>query len=128
MSKGIDYGLGLSNVDRETGIRYGVIPQGELGDAWFDASELDYGEATCGDCGNPAVEYSDEKHEAFERIRGSFPDYACEACKKTFSSDYAFSEEALGADCPDKHNKLCDSCIARDRLHKEIKREEGDGK
>ena len=38
----IDYGHGLVNIDTETGIRYGVIHQGEVLQAWTDSSEPDY--------------------------------------------------------------------------------------
>ena len=41
---GIDYGRGLTNIDTETGIRYGVISQNEVLQAWADSSEPDYGE------------------------------------------------------------------------------------
>lgn len=44
MSKGIDYGRGTTNIDRETLIRYGVIPQNDVLEAWADASEAYYGE------------------------------------------------------------------------------------
>lgn len=55
MSKGIDYGLGVTNIDLQTGIRYGVINQHEVLQAWCDSSEADYGEPHCGRCGNEAV-------------------------------------------------------------------------
>ena len=29
-----DYGLGLTNIDKENGIRYGVIPQNEVSENW----------------------------------------------------------------------------------------------
>lgn len=44
---GIDYGRGLTNIDTETGIRYGVISQNEVLQAWADSSEPDYG---CDEC------------------------------------------------------------------------------
>ena len=40
---GIDYGRGMSNIDHETGIRYGVINQNKVLQAWADSSEPDYG-------------------------------------------------------------------------------------
>ena len=40
---GIDYGLGQTNIDTKTGIRYGVIHQGECLQAWADSSEPYYG-------------------------------------------------------------------------------------
>ena len=51
MSKGIDYGMGTTNVDTDNGIRYGVIHQHDVGQAWFDDSEPIYSSA-CPHCGN----------------------------------------------------------------------------
>ena len=50
---GIDYGLGRTNIS-QSGIRFGVIPAHDIGQAWYDDSEPDYGqpqEFTCPDCG-----------------------------------------------------------------------------
>ena len=44
MSTGIDYGYGLTNIDHENGIRYGVIPSGDVLQAWADDSEYVYPE------------------------------------------------------------------------------------
>jgi len=41
---GIDYGLGKANIDEKTGIRYGVISQNEVLQAWADSSEAEYPE------------------------------------------------------------------------------------
>ncbi|GAG25044.1 unnamed protein product, partial [marine sediment metagenome] len=48
---GIDYGLGQTNIDHETGIRYGVISinSGVL-QAWSDASQPHYGCVNCEHC------------------------------------------------------------------------------
>jgi hypothetical protein len=46
---GIDYGFGRTNVDTN-GVRYGVINQSEVGQAWYDESEPEYGEILCGEC------------------------------------------------------------------------------
>lgn len=48
---GIDYGHGLTNINHETGIRYGVISQNTVCQAWSETSEPDYGEPTCPKCG-----------------------------------------------------------------------------
>lgn len=37
--QGIDYGLGKTNIDTKTGIRYGVISQHSILQAWADSSE-----------------------------------------------------------------------------------------
>lgn len=42
MSAGIDYGRGMTNIDTETGIRYGVIFARSIGQAWYDAAEPVY--------------------------------------------------------------------------------------
>jgi hypothetical protein len=55
-NKGIDYGLGKTNVDTKTGIRYGVIHQNEVLQAWYESSEAYY---PCKDCENHAGEDED---------------------------------------------------------------------
>ncbi len=55
MSYGIDYGGGTTNIDRETGIRFGVIPQNDVLQAWAESSEPDYGPPGCSECGSEAV-------------------------------------------------------------------------
>jgi hypothetical protein len=47
----MDYGLGTTNIDVKTGIRYGVISQYSILQAWADSSEPEYPCETC-DCGN----------------------------------------------------------------------------
>lgn len=49
-NKGIDYGMGQLNVDKSTGIRFGVLPQNEVLQAWADSSEPDYGKPHCPKC------------------------------------------------------------------------------
>lgn len=108
---GIDYGMGTTNIDHGTGIRYGVIPARDVGQAWYDGAEPDYGEATCPKCGNPVSEmpthtessdppgqwvaiiydipdYMDE----WERAGHESEDYYCESCKYIFGSESAFPE------------------------------------
>jgi len=53
---GIDYGNGKTNIDPETKIRYGVISQNSVLQAWCDSSEAQYPCSDCehdedGDCG-----------------------------------------------------------------------------
>jgi len=56
MSAGIDYGMGKTNIDKKTGIRYGIIPVNNV-DFWWDEAEPYYGE-----CG----ENDDESEESEE--------------------------------------------------------------
>lgn len=111
---GIDYGrVAGSNRDAETGIHYGVISQHSVGQAWYDDAEPDYGEPTCGECGNDAVPYDSEKHESFEQGSGC-ADYACEHCQTTFDSSEAFPDEALG------YNYTGDGYVLTDCLDSDI--------
>ena len=55
---GIDYGLGKTNIDPETNLRYGVISQYNVMQAWSDSFELYY---PCDDC-----EVSEEEKEGGE--------------------------------------------------------------
>ena len=54
---GIDYGRGMTNVSDKTAyqdrtnIRFGVIPQNEVLQAWCDESEACYGSPHCPSCG-----------------------------------------------------------------------------
>jgi hypothetical protein len=83
MGRGIDYGRGLANVDRDTGIRFGVIPANTLGQSWYDASESDYGEPTCPTCGKEDLIDSDADGapEAAEK------DWFCLQCDESLWSD-----------------------------------------
>jgi len=47
MNKGIDYGLGNTNIDKENNIRYGVIHQNEVLQVWYDSSEPIYPCESC---------------------------------------------------------------------------------
>lgn len=82
---GIDYGRGLTNVNMETGIRYGVIPAHAVGDAWYDESEAYYGEPTCPACGT-AVQASDE---------AGYKDFRCSQCEECYWSYNVYGDEAL---------------------------------
>ena len=60
VSKGIDYGGGITNINLTTGIRYGVIPMHEVTQAWCDGSTPDYGTPCCPDCGTELAEDASE--------------------------------------------------------------------
>lgn len=51
MNYGIDYGRGLTNIDHNSGIRFGVIPVHEVSQVWYDASEPIY-IYNCYECGS----------------------------------------------------------------------------
>lgn len=101
---GIDYGMGRTNIDVETGIRYGVIPAHDLGQAWYDNSSPYYGPACCPKCGNEAAEYDqaeteygaeNDGDELSPASRCSYSDWGCVRCGVFFGSDEAYGDEAL---------------------------------
>lgn len=106
MNKGIDYGMGQTNIDTSNGIRFGVISVNDLmGEIW-ESFEADYGDPTCGKCGNEAVEYDDDKHGEYEGLHEhSMSDYACEHCEKFFGSDEAYGDEPLSHNLDDGEYK-----------------------
>jgi hypothetical protein len=102
MNRGIDYSLGQSNFNPETGIHFGVIPMNSLAHWAWDEFEPDFGEPHCPKCGNPACDsdsdgvpaFDDQENEDIE-IDGC-GDYYCDSCRFAFDGDWAFSDEALG--------------------------------
>jgi len=110
---GIDYGLGRSNVDLKTGIRFGVISQHAVSEAWCDSAEPDYGEPTCGKCGNPAQEGCIDDEPDYPEWDDEGMDYFCRDCKRSFNSEDAFRDEPLGWSFEDSEYTLTD-CLDSD--------------
>ena len=109
---GIDYGLGLSNVDKDTGIRYGVISANTVGQAWYDAAEPEYGNPHCPKCGNETcASDSDSLPQDAEWMDGK--DQACADCQETFWNDECFPDEAQGYSFEDSEYTLTD-CLDND--------------
>ena len=75
---GIDYGRGKSNIDHTTGIRYGVINQNQVLQAWADSSEPYYGTMECAVCGEGVTVEDDE----------------CPKCGADLNSQFDFIEPA----------------------------------
>jgi len=72
---GIDYGMGSTNRDPETGIHYGVIHQHEVLQAWCDSAEPNY-VYSCPYCGNELKKGMDARR--------------CGACYKKIDPDFDF--------------------------------------
>lgn len=102
---GIDYGMGQVNINKETGIRYGVIPVMNLQQEWPDSMESDYGPPTCGKCGNEAELYDEEKYGEY-KDQHRVKDYACANCERVFESEDAFSEEVISWDLDNEEYRL----------------------
>lgn len=99
MSRGIDYGRGMTNIDTKTGIRYGILPQGAILQAWADSSEPPDVPPSCPKCGNDVAEYDDDAHAAYEEDGhySACPEYACTHCELKLSNDYVWPECEDGA-------------------------------
>lgn len=109
---GIDYGLGASNIDKETGIRYGVISSHSVGQAWYENAEALYGDPTCPKCGNTVVASDDDSlPEDAEWNNGK--DYACANCETCYWSDSVFPDEAQGYEYKGDGYELTD-CLDND--------------
>lgn len=115
MSAGIDYGMGRTNIDHATGIRYGVISQHSVLQAWCDSSEPDYGKPHCPKCGNEASNSADlpDESEDWEIARGACSDYGCMRCEYVFDAQEAFGEEPIGWNYSDDGYELV-NCLDSD--------------
>jgi hypothetical protein len=106
---GIDYGMGRTNIDHRTGIRYGVIPIADVSQAWIDDSEADYGEPTCPKCGNPVEDVENSDREDIDDLphyrRSGCDDYVCESCGHTLDSADVYGDEPLGYYIDDREYK-----------------------
>jgi hypothetical protein len=83
---GIDYGMGLSNVDMSNGIRYGVISSHSVSFEALDESLEPVYLAHCPMCGMLAVPSTDTSDDDTD-------DWYCPAC------DMHHSDEAVYGDC-----------------------------
>jgi len=97
MGVGTDYGMGESNIDKETGIRYGVIPEIDVLEAWSCDSDPYYGESQCPDCNSESLTPTDHG-------------YLCNNCEMEWDDEDVFSNEPLSW-CLDKGGYIaqCDT-------------------
>ena len=116
-NQGIDYAGRFSTVNRdsETGIRYGVISTHSLHEWLWDSIESDYGEATCPDCGNTAVDACATEIQSADWAQELTGEWACPRCETCFESDNAYPEEALGWSIDDGEYKVID-CLDSDAM------------
>ncbi len=133
---GIDYGMGTSNVDKMTGIRYGVISQNSINLDWLSDFESEYGEPHCPSCGNEIKASEDDTlfsldcmcdgdthtegcEDAGEPIHSedsewfSGRDYTCVDCQKCYWSDSVFPDDALSISYESDGYKITD-CLDND--------------
>ena len=122
---GIDYGNGTSNIDKNTGIRYGVIAINSLNlDCVYDGGfDEFYGNPTCPECGNPAVDTAKfqangahpESDDWENYSEHGCDDYACVNCKHFLDSSEVYSEEMLSMSY-DKDGYKLESCFDNTEL------------
>jgi hypothetical protein len=111
---GIDYGMGRTNIDKENGIRYGVVSLHALTEFASEDFEADYGDPHCPKCGNEAETIpshtesdpsgegkwvsvvQDIPEEMAEWENDGIGEYACRSCKWLFDGDEAFGDEPIG--------------------------------
>ncbi len=103
---GIDYGNGLTNIDTKTGIRYGVIHQHNVLQAWCDSSEPYYGKPDCAVC----PECGEEQSAPVDAEWGDTLE--CEACNESFEIELPDCSEPISHFIDDNEYKAeCgDSC------------------
>jgi hypothetical protein len=100
---GIDYGMGKTNIDLVTGIRYGVISQYlVLGDA-LDEMQSDYGDPRCPKCDNEAVSVGDGSvanldldAEGWTHAKHECDEFVCVPCRRVFGGESAYGDEPHG--------------------------------
>lgn len=100
---GIDYGLGRANVDKKTGIRYGVISMNSINPDCTGNFEYDYGKPSCPKCGTEVKASDDETLFADTELKdGETPDwfdhqaFTCLACETCYWSDEVYADESIG--------------------------------
>lgn len=109
---GIDYGLGQTNIDRTTGIRYGVISQHSLNPDAFSDIEPDYGDPTCPDCSGKVAPSTGEYLPGADWME---KDYVCRGCEKYFFSHQVFPVEPVGHNYQDRDYTIT-GCLDADLL------------
>ena len=105
---GIDYGLGKSNIDTESGIRYGVISVNSPLSEWFWESVKSVYTAGCPSCGHELEDDWDEEKgqesardafdsdEEFETACDATSDPLCPHCGEPISDGDQFGDEPDG--------------------------------
>lgn len=84
---GIDYGMGMTNFDRKTGIHYGVINANNLGCWCWEELESIYAHG-CPECG---ADFNDEENWTEDHGR-----ITCCQCDATFADGDQWGDEIIG--------------------------------
>jgi hypothetical protein len=103
----------MTNRDPETGIRYGVISQHSVSQAWSDSAESNYGAPTCPECGGEIRTFDADRDGEIEQFGRGCADYTCEDCNLSIDSSDAYSDEPIGWTVDDGEYKAED-CLDSD--------------
>ena len=127
MNYGIDYGMRQTNIDRATGIRYGVIPANDLNpEVWHESAKQTTvrllpevrGRASESPSttaqGKGYVSVSFDPPDDYET--SGCGEYYCDSCRYAFDSDEAFGDEPCGWTLDDSEYKASQGGNDRDIL------------
>lgn len=109
----IDYGMGRTNIDTKTNIRYGVISQHSLANWFYDEWDAQYGEPHCPKCGDSVADTSGHGDDDYEQYGHGCADYVCHSCKHTLDSADVFPDEPIGYELNDSEYQAID-CLDSD--------------
>lgn len=105
MSAGIDYGMGTTNRDAKTGIRYGVISANSIMPECLDCVDFDYGDPACPKCGNIVFDATEDDSEDVDENGNDVDhpqyghgcaDFFCSTCRHTLDSGDCYGDEPNG--------------------------------
>lgn len=98
---GINWSNGMSNINKDTGIHYGVIHQREVLQTWCDSSEANYPEIelVCPKCNGELIKISEGTSKQLEENGGvevTGEEYRCENCDMDFNEfDHEIEGQAM---------------------------------
>lgn len=117
---GIDYSLGRSNYNTETGIHFGVISMNSVSPECTNDFEPEYGEPHCPKCGNVVIYSSDAvfnlhdlQNDGKDTDWFDQKDYTCIPCETCYWSDAVYPDESQGFTYDSDGYKLAD-CLDND--------------
>lgn len=117
---GIDYGMGKTNIDSETGIRYGCISQHSVMPEVLDEMEFYYGEPDtqpeCPYCGTEWSEPEDEVSGEVHDMPITWGDeLTCPKCGEDFEVELPYFAEPISMYYDEPDIQVC-SCLDSDLM------------
>lgn len=94
---GYDYGMGTTNIDQKTRIRFGVIPARDLGEWWHEEAEMVYGCQECDEECLDGYEDSNKEHCGDGTHHPIGEDCYCEPIAIKYDADGYFATQSAGS-------------------------------